>query len=231
MTKLFIAFVIVALIAAGAGMYAMRTTGQEKPEGLAEPTATPDTRFTQDPAQARNELGQADPELARLIDAIQARDVELIFSLVDWREEECGVRRDVHCGNAKNGNHVQVVNVSGVGPAFYVPAEVLRPSLEQALAGKPLELRFAARSKERPELYTLGFDGMEVKGKGLEPLHDSSSNITGLFFTLDISRERPIVLIEQVDDQYRATKRGSEFGYQSQQLIVFDPIDPEPDAP
>lgn len=215
---------VALLVAAAAGIYAVRTTGQESPERPTAPAATPDAPFTTDARAAREELTAIDARLGAVIDAVYAADIEAVFALVDWRQETCGLRRDVHCGNAVEGGTVAVVNVEGVGPPFFVSAEVLRPSLQQALSGSPLELRFAAQSLRQPSVYTLGFDGAEVKGKGLEPLADPASNITGLFLTLDLSRELPLIQIEQVTDDYRATQRGSEFGLQGQRVIVFAPV-------
>lgn len=156
------------------------------------------------------------------MDAISSGDVDGVMALIDWQKQTCGTRRDVDCGKSAAGESIDVVD-AGWPVDFFVPADVLRPSLEQVLSGKPLQLRFASQSKGTPAIYYLGFDGQEVKGKGLAPLADSGGNITGLFITVDVSRAAPIVLVEAgITDQYPATKRGSEIGFDSQRLIRFD---------
>lgn len=107
---------------------------------------------------------------------------------------------------------------------FYVPEEVLRASLEQALAGSPLQLRFASQLKDQPSVYRLGFDGTEIKGKGKLPLADPSTNIIGLFFAVDVSRKFPILYVTQVAEEAPATKHGSEIGLEAQRLIVFEDL-------
>lgn len=224
MRRMIFAVVMIAVVGVGlsAGAYALRTTGQEEPPGLAKATPTPDTSSAKDEAGARDELAKASPELGKMLDAIAAGDVGGLLALIDWEKQTCGVRRDVDCGKSAAGETIDVVN-AGWPVDFFVPADVLRPSLEQVLSGKPLQLRFASQSKEAPAIYYLGFDGQEVKGKGLAPLADSGGNITGLFITVDVSRTAPIVLVEAgITDQYSATKRGSEIGFDSQRLIRFD---------
>lgn len=77
---------------------------------------------------------------------------------------------------------------------------------------------------EQPSVYYHGFDGPDIKGKGLPPLPDPASNITGIFITVDVSLPAPIVSIDGTTDEYSATKRGSEIGFEKQRLIVFEPI-------
>jgi len=223
MRRAAIAFVVVATAGiAAAVIYAISTTGQEDLPGLIRATPTPDTRNTKDAAAARIELEAADPDLGKLIDAISAGDVEGVLALVDWHQETCGVRRDVHCGNAAKGDIVDVVN-AGWSVSFFVPAEMLRPSIQQLLAGTPLKLRYAAQSTEVQSVYHLGFDGPDIKGKGLAPLADTSTNVTGLFVTVDTSRESPIVHVGVgISDEYSATKFGYELVYEPQRLITFD---------
>lgn len=224
MRRVILAVVVFAVVGVGlgAGAYALRTTGQTEPPGLAKATPTPDTSSAKDAAGAKDELSKVNPDLGKLLDAIASGDVDGVMALIDWQKETCGTRRDVDCGKSATGESIDVVD-AGWPVAFYVPADVLRPSVTQALSGKPLQLRFASQSKEQPAVYYLGFDGAVVKGKGLAPLADTSSNITGIFITVDVSRAAPIVLIEAgITDQYAATRRGSEIGFANQRLITFD---------
>jgi hypothetical protein len=196
--------------------------GQDEPPGIARATATPDTRGAKTEAAAADELVAVNPAMGQVVEAIRRGDVEGLLSLVDWRVETCGVRRDVSCAGAEKGEAIDVVN-AGWPVAFLVPAETLRPSLEQALSGAPLQLKFASQLETEPSIYLLGFDGTEVKGKGLSPLADSSSDVTGLFLTLDAGHPNPIVLIETgISRQYSAIARGSELGFVDQRLIRFD---------
>lgn len=199
---------------------AIGTSGQDRPEGLAEPTATPDTSVLKDPSVAASELAAADARLGDLIDAIAQADAERLLGLVNWERHACGIRRDVACGAAERGSEVDVVNV-GWPVAFYVPRDVLAPAVEAVLSVGPLEMRFVAESLAEPGVYYMGFES-EQAIKGQAPFSDPSSEITGLFFTVDTSYERPVVLIEQVSREYSAAARGSEAGFENLRLIVFD---------
>ncbi len=223
MKRALIALVLIAVVVgASAGIYAVNTSGEQEPPGLAHATPTPDTTSAKDATGARLELAASDPRLGKLVDAVRLGAVDDVLALIDWQQAACGGRRDVACGAAKDGETIKVVN-AGWPVTFFVPPDVLRPSLEQALAGEPLALRYAAQSTDQPSVYYLGFDGAAVKGKGLAPLADPGSNVTGLFVTVDTSRAAPIVLIETgISDSYPATKRGSEPGFEKQRIIAFD---------
>jgi hypothetical protein len=214
--------ILLAVLASAAVSCALNDRDGEEPPGWARRRATPDVTHTKDAGEARDELVSVDPDLAKLIDAVSTGDVHGVLALVDWQKETCGVRRAVSCGAVPDGETVEVVN-AGWPVAGFVTAEVLRPSLGQLLGGTPLQLRYAAQSIEQPSVYYLGFDGPEVKGKGLAPLADTSSDVTGVFFTVDTSRERPIVLVEPgLSQDYSAVQRGSEPGFEKQRLIVLD---------
>lgn len=193
------------------------------------PFVEPATRVPQVGESAWQDARDANPKLADVQAAVTAGDVDRLLDLVNWREETCGIRRDVACGDAGEGARVTVVN-AGFPVAFYVPDEILRPSLEQVLRGQPLELRFASQVQENPSIFLLGFDGIEAKGSGLLPLADPTSQITGLFLTLDVSESSPITQIEQVTSDYSATKRGSEPGVGQHRLILSFPLDSTPPA-
>jgi hypothetical protein len=196
--------------------------GDSYDDQTVEPGASPIAATATIPPAIQT-ISARDESLQEVADAVLSGDASAVLKLVSWHQEICGVRRDVGCGTAIEGEVIDVVNAGWPGD-FYVPAEVLHPSLEQALHGQPLDLIFAAQSKEQPTIYLLGFESTEVKGKGLAPLADPTSNMTGLFFLVDTSLNTPIIQIEQLSDEYGATKRGSHDGVDGLNLIIADDV-------
>jgi hypothetical protein len=204
------------------GLFQLSAVGQQRPHGLAVPTSTPDLRSAATRATAEERLSQADPALGKLIEALRNRDSEGVLAVIDWQKQTCGSRRDLECGSVPDGETVEVVN-AGWPVAFYVTAEILRPSLEQLLSGDAILLRFASHSLDHPDMYFLGFESAASARKGLAPLTDPSNDLTGIFVTADASKDAPVVLIEfSLSRQYSAVARAGELGFDRQDILLFD---------
>ncbi len=202
-----------------------RATGQgvpPPPPGLAAPTPTPDTSRAVGPEEAISRLS-TDPNLGRLVSAVQRGDVEALLGLIDWQPTPCGSPQgstDLCPAGVAQFTELPMVDVGDVVP-FWVTAETLRPTFELLLAGTPLVPRVATRLKGDPNVYYIAFAG-PTKGSGLLPLADPSSHLTGLFFVVDPSLSEPILRFSTVSEGWRPTAYAYDLGIEDQEIIVWD---------
>jgi len=211
--------VFVFLAACGPG----NTEGEDPPwpKGIVVETPTPDTRGTVGREEGEEKLRKTNEAFADVIAAVKSGDVESLLSLVDWQERSCGQATRTYCPGLPDGTIVEAVN-AGSAVDLWVSADGLIPHLELMLAGAPLQLDLAAVLKDEPGEFYVGFDGSEVKGKGLGTITDPDLSLTGLILVMNASSPRPIVRFDlSLNEFSHAADKAVELGLDRFELITF----------
>ena len=211
--------VFVFLAACGPG----NTEGEDPPwpKGIVVETATPDTRGVVGRAEGEEKLRSANAAFGQVIGAVKSGKVAELLALVNWEERACGEATRTYCPGLPDGAKGLAVN-AGYVVTLWVTAEALRPHLELILSGAPLQLDLAAVLKDEPGEFYVGFDGSEVKGKGLGTITDPDLSLTGLILVMNASSPRPIVRFDLSLNEFRhAADKAVELGLDRFELITF----------
>ncbi len=210
--------------------------GGHPPPDVLQPTATADLRSAVGPEQATRQLGEI-PGVRHVLAAIADKDVDALLALIDWQPTRCGSPHgstDLCPDGIATGTELPMVDVGSSVP-LWVTAETLRPSLAEVLAGEPLALVFASRTREAPYAYPKREldDGYWLALAGAaRPVSPSfmwgrSTSLTGIFLVLETDSETPVIGLTALHEEGSAMAHAylwsRDHDLHGHEIITFNP--------